>query len=75
MQIWGSVHANLRAALQSARRLRGGPVHPDTVEHWTRLLAVAEDDKAIASAFTTRELINDLRQEISARTADGHLRS
>ena len=74
MQICGSVHANLRAALQSARRLRGGPVHPDTVEHWTRLLEVAEIDGAITSSFRTRELINDLRQEISARTSDGHLR-
>ena len=72
MLICGSVHANLRAALQSARRLRGGPVHPDTVEHWTSLLAVAEADGAMAHSFRTRELIKDLRREISARTGDSH---
>ena len=66
MEISGSIHANLRAALQSARRLKDGPVHPDTVDHWSRIVAVAREQEA-ASAFTTRELTNDLEREIRAR--------
>ncbi|WP_155265417.1 hypothetical protein [Sphingomonas segetis] len=37
MRIEGSVRSNLLAAIASARRLRGRPVHQDTVEHWRRL--------------------------------------
>lgn len=40
--IAGTIHANLRAALQSARRLRNGPVHRDTVDHWTSLVCAAK---------------------------------
>lgn len=69
MNIVGSIHANLRAALQSARRLRDGPVHPDTVEHWTAIVAVARNDEASA-AFSTRELTDDLEREIQARDAN-----
>jgi hypothetical protein len=71
MDISGSLHANLRAALQSARRLREGPVHPDTVDHWTRLVAVAKDDESALETFSTRELMKDLEKEISARQASG----
>jgi hypothetical protein len=67
MQISGSVHANLRAALQSARRLRGGPVHPDTVDHWTQLVAVARGEADAMQSFKTRELMSDLEHEIRAR--------
>jgi len=38
MRIEGSVRSNLLAAVASARRLRGRAVHPDTVQHWQRLL-------------------------------------
>jgi hypothetical protein len=71
MDISGSLHANLRAALQSARRLREGPVHPDTVDHWTQLVAVAKDDESALETFSTRELMKDLENEISARQASG----
>jgi hypothetical protein len=71
MDISGSLHANLRAALQSARRLREGPVHPDTVDHWTQLVAVAKDDESALETFSTRELMKDLEKEISARQASG----
>jgi hypothetical protein len=68
MEICGSIHANLRAALQSARRLRNGPVHPDTVDHWSRIVAVARADEGDVR-FTTRELVCDLEREIRAREA------
>jgi hypothetical protein len=67
MQICGSVHANLRAALQSARRLREGPVHPDTVEYWSRLVGVAKREQSAMDSFKTRELMSDLERDISRR--------
>lgn len=69
MELSGSIHANLRAALQSARRLKNGPVHPDTVEHWTRLVTVARAEQAAMESFKTRELTSDLEREITARRA------
>ena len=68
MQICGSVHANLRAALQSARRLKDGPVHPDTLDHWAKLVAFAKGDASSKDSFIVRELIKDLQIEVAART-------
>ena len=67
MEFAGSIHANLRAALQSARRLKEGPVHPDTVEHWENIVALAKGDDAALQSFKTRELVTDLQLEIDAR--------
>jgi hypothetical protein len=69
MEICGSVHGNLRAALQSARRLRGGPIHPDTLDHWARLVALAKGEAPAMDSFKTRELVSDLEREIRLRTA------
>ena len=71
MEIVGSVHANLRAALQSARRLKDGPVHPDTVDHWAKLVAAAKGHESAMESFSTRELMKDLEREVSARLAPG----
>ena len=71
MKIAGSIHANLRAALQSARRLRGGPVHPDTVDHWSSLVCAAKAEQGAMDSFKTRELVGDLEHEISARRPPG----
>ena len=38
MRIEGTVRANLLAAVASARRWRGRPVHKDTLDHWRRLV-------------------------------------
>lgn len=67
MEFAGSIHANLRAALQSARRLKEGPVHPDTVQHWEKIVALAKGDDAALRSFKTRELMTDLQLEIDAR--------
>ena len=67
MNFVGTIHANLRAALQSARRLRDGPVHPDTVEHWSDLVCAAKAEAGALESFKTRELMSDLEREISAR--------
>lgn len=71
MNIVGSIHANLRAALQSARRLRDGPVHPDTVDHWSNLVTAAKEEHTAMESFKTRELLSDLEREISARRPAG----
>jgi hypothetical protein len=71
MNIVGSIHANLRAALQSARRLKDSPVHPDTVSHWASLVAKARTAESAMQSFKTRELVGDLEREISARSSSG----
>ena len=67
MEFCGSIHANLRAALQSARRLKGGPVHPDTVEHWAMIVAAAKTPGEALDSYKTRELLSDLEREIAER--------
>lgn len=67
MEFAGSIHANLRAALQSARRLKEGPVHPDTVDHWARIVTLANGDDAALQSFKLREMVTDLQREIDAR--------
>lgn len=67
MNIAGSIHANLRAALQSARRLKDSPVHPDTIGHWTSLVDAARGEQHAMQSFKTRELMGDLEREIHAR--------
>ncbi|HJP69223.1 MAG TPA: hypothetical protein VJ846_10000 [Sphingomicrobium sp.] len=71
MNIVGSIHANLRAALQSARRLKDGPVHPDTVDHWTKLVLAAKAEHQAMESYKTRSLMSDLEREISARSPSG----
>ena len=67
MNIVGSIRANLRAALQSARRLKDEPVHPDTVDHWANLVCAAKAEPGAMESFKTRALMSDLELEISAR--------
>jgi hypothetical protein len=71
MNFVGTIHANLRAALQSARRLKGSRVHPDTIEHWTGLVAVARSEQLAMESFRTRELTDDLEREIRERRSAG----
>jgi len=67
MDLCGSVHANLRAAVQSARRLKDGPVHPDTIDYWRKLVTAAKGQEVAMASFKTRELMNDLQRAIDAR--------
>jgi hypothetical protein len=71
MNLVGSIHANLRAALQSARRLKGVRVHPDTIDHWRSLVTVARSEQVAMESFRTRELTDDLEREISDRRSSG----
>jgi hypothetical protein len=70
MELHGSVEGNLTAAIRSARRLRGHPVHADTLNHWTDLLHEARRELGTGSESTQgiEQLIADLESELADRT-------
>lgn len=70
MELAGSIVDNLKAAVASARRLRGHPVHPDTLDFWTGLLGharVAKRSQTLSDVATTEELIGELQSEVALR--------
>jgi len=69
MRIEGSVRSNLIAAVASARRWRGRPVHRDTVDHWRRLL----DYGRLVERQPTGEVVGDLVAELETEMA--HIKS
>jgi hypothetical protein len=69
MEITGSIANNLTSAVQSARRLRGHPVHADTLAHWTDLLHHARRALADGSAEPIQSLIVELEKELADRTS------
>jgi hypothetical protein len=46
MKIHGSITQNLRAALESSRRLQGHSIHRDTVGFWSDLIMEARARRA-----------------------------
>jgi hypothetical protein len=46
MQIHGSIAQNLRGALESSRRLKGHPIHRDTLRFWSDLIREARARRA-----------------------------
>jgi len=64
MQIEGSVRANLMAAVASARRWRGRPVHRDTVDHWRRLLDYGRLVERQPCGERVGDLVAELETEI-----------
>ena len=67
MEIDGSITKNLASALRSARRLRGHPIHADTLGHWTDLLTHAPKDAADGSTEPIKALIVELENELANR--------
>ena len=65
MRIEGSVRANLIAALASARRWRGRPVHKDTVDHWRRLV----DYGRLVERQPCGEAVSDLVTQLETEMA------
>lgn len=68
MDLHGSIEANLVAAVRSARRLRGHPVHADTFQHWTDLVHQARRQVAADPASETetlKQLVADLETELA----------
>lgn len=64
MRIEGSVRSNLIAAVASARRWRGRPVHKDTVDHWRRLLDYGRLVERQASGESVGDLVTELETEM-----------
>lgn len=69
MDIEGTLANNLASALQSARRLRGHPVHADTLGYWRNLLRHARRELAEGSTEPVLPLILELENELADRIA------
>jgi hypothetical protein len=74
MQIHGSLAANLKSAVLSARRLRLGSVYTDTLEHWMELArqghtALEAEGPEDVDADEIRRLTGELEAEIENRAA------
>jgi hypothetical protein len=66
MKLHGTIIENLQAALASAKRLRGHPVHKDTISFWRDLIAQARSETPEeARAAETKALIVALEGEIA----------
>ena len=64
MRIEGSVRANLIAAVASARRWRGRPVHRDTVDHWRRLVDYGRLVERQPCGEAVSDLVAELETEV-----------
>ena len=69
MELHGTLLNNLASALRSARRLRGHPVHQDTLVHWTELLHHARRELAAGSTEPILPLVLELEKEIAERAS------
>lgn len=67
MELHGTILNNLTSAVQSARRLRGHPVHADTLDHWAQLLNHARRAVAAGASEQIVPLILELEKEIADR--------
>jgi hypothetical protein len=66
MEVHGDIAPNLGAAVQSSRRLKGHPIHRDTLQFWSDLIAEARsrraagevlDDPEVAEAIAELEVV------------------
>jgi hypothetical protein len=69
MELDGTILSNLASAVQSARRLRGHPVHPDTLAYWTEILHHARREMAGNSTEPILPLVLELEEEMANRGA------
>ena len=72
MQLHGSTEGNLIAAVRSASRLRGHPVHADTIKHWADLLHHARRELSSTAALPSehlQRLVAELEDEMAKRPA------
>jgi hypothetical protein len=74
MKLHGSIATNLSAAIDSAKRLRGSPVHNDTLKFWRDLLSCARAEKRALGpddAAALDPLIAELQSQLAAREQHG----
>jgi hypothetical protein len=66
MEIHGSIAQNIKAAVASSRRLKGHPIHRDTLKFWSDLIAEVRtrrasgellDDPEVEEAIAELELV------------------
>jgi hypothetical protein len=69
MELHGTIEANLVSAIASAKRLRGHPVHQDTISHWSDLLHEARRELA-ANDASNRDVIMQLISDLETELAD-----
>ena len=70
MKLHGSTEGNLIAAIRSASRLRGQPVHADTVKYWSDLIGHARRELSAGFLFPSKALeglVADLELELARR--------
>ena len=70
MKLHGSTEGNLIAAIRSAGRLRGKPVHADTIRYWADLIRHARQELTAGFLFPSKALeglVADLEFEVSRR--------
>jgi hypothetical protein len=60
MELHGSISDNLTSAVKSARRLKGHPIHSDTVGYWRDVLEHARRELANGSTEPIHALILEL---------------
>ena len=68
MKLHGTMLNNLASAVRSARRLKGQPVHPDTLGHWTDLLGHARTAPEAELSEPTRAMMLELEQMLADRS-------
>lgn len=68
MDFHGTAANNLSSAVRSARRLRGHPVHADTIAYWRALLENARRERSNESPERIEKLILELENELAERT-------
>jgi hypothetical protein len=56
MELYGSIADNLKAAVESSRRLKGHPIHKDTLQFWSDLIREARARKAAGGALDRSEV-------------------
>lgn len=73
MELHGSLASNLQMALDSSTRLRGHPVHKDTVAFWSDLIGEARSRRAAGENLEDSgldRLMADLEAAISEIKAE-----
>lgn len=65
MMIEGSLRSNLLSAVASARRLRGRPVHDDTIDYWRRLLEYGRLNSEQPLCEPLTDLVDELETELA----------
>ena len=75
MELHGTLAYNLQLALDSSRRLRGHPVHRDTLAFWSELIGEARASRVAgdpADDTDVDRLIAELETAIAETKADSN---